>query len=60
MSVAGVTTVVSSWSNPQSSSPDRQASTLVVVKPRPLTSELFAQDAVLFLEMVDDILLALV
>lgn len=59
MSVAGVTTVVSSWSNPQSS-PDRQASTLVVVKPRPLTSELFAQDAVLFLEMVDDILLTLV
>src|SRR5215469_16399453 len=39
---------------------DRQASTLVVVKTQPLASKLFAQDAVLFLKIVDNILLSLV
>src|SRR5215471_7889422 len=39
---------------------DRQASALIVVKTQPLASELFAQDAVLFLKIVEGILLALV
>ena len=40
--------------------PDRQASALIVVKTQPLASELFTQNAVLFLKIVDDILLPLV
>jgi hypothetical protein len=39
---------------------DRQASPLIVVKAKPLTFELFAQQTVLFLEIVDHILLSLV
>jgi hypothetical protein len=40
--------------------PDRQASALIIVKTEPLASMLLAQDPVLFLKIVDDILLALV
>src|SRR5215472_5097177 len=40
--------------------PDCQASALVIVKTEPLASELFAQHAVLLLQIVDHLLLALV
>ena len=40
--------------------PDGRASPLVVVKTQPLGSELVAQDPILFLKIVDDILLPLV
>jgi len=39
---------------------DRQAPSLVVAKTQPLVSELFTENAVLFLKIVDDILLAFV
>ena len=39
---------------------DRQTSPLIVVKAQPLASELFAQDTVLFVKILDDVLLALV
>src|SRR5215472_5666343 len=40
--------------------PDCQAPALVIVKTEPLASELFAQHAVLLLQIVDHLLLALV
>jgi hypothetical protein len=40
--------------------PHGQASALVVIKMQPLASQLLAQDAVLFLKIVDDVLLLLV
>jgi hypothetical protein len=40
--------------------PHRLASVLIVVEAQPLTAELFAQYAILFLKIVDDILLVLV
>ena len=40
--------------------PDGQAPTLVVVETHPLTSDLFAQDAVLLIKIVDDVLLVFV
>jgi len=40
--------------------PHGQAPTLVVIKMQPLSSELFAEDDVLFLKIVDDILLVFV
>ena len=40
--------------------PDGQAPPLVVVKTQPLATKLFAQDAILFLKIVDDILLLFV
>ena len=45
---------------PQFPGSHRQASALVVVEAQPLTSELFAQHAILFLKIVDDILMVLV
>jgi hypothetical protein len=39
---------------------DRQASALIIAKAQPLASELFAQDTVLFLKILDDGLLPLV
>jgi hypothetical protein len=40
--------------------PDGQASALVIVKAQPLASELLAQDAILFLKIIEGILLPLV
>ena len=40
--------------------PDRQASALIVIEMQPLGSELLAQDAVLFLKIVEGLLLPLV
>jgi hypothetical protein len=40
--------------------PDRQASALIVIEMHPLGPELLAQDAVLFLKIVEGILLPLV
>jgi hypothetical protein len=40
--------------------PDCQPSTLIVIEAQALTSELFVQDEVLFVKILDDVLLALV
>jgi hypothetical protein len=61
-SVGGVTIAVSSHAACANAAPGPygQASALIVVEAQPLTTELFAENEVLLLKIVDDILLLLV